>query len=204
MLQIQSSQEINQDGCFPGGQSGPDGRHHWNIRANGTAIGPLVHSSHFSLTPQQAIQILTSTDWEVDQAVTNYYESLEGGDVEEDNEDHSEHTAQQSSSSRQANAPITTGGGRTLGGETIPSSTTAAPAQPKAKPAGKSKGKSLFSSFRDIRDRDGSGHDDDDEDKDQEFYAGGDKSGLAVQEPGSGHNSSHNDQVKRLLETARR
>lgn len=119
---------------------------------------------------------------------------------DEDEED----VAPQPSSSRQANTNLTTGGGRTLGGDTIPSASTAAPAQSKAKSKSSSKGKSLFSSFKDIRDRDDSDHGDDDEDKDQEFYAGGDKSGLAVREPGSGHGSGHNDQVKKLLETARR
>jgi len=119
-------------------------------------------------------------------------------------DDNEEGVAPQSSNSRQANTPSMTGGGRTLGGNTISSSSTAAPPQPKIKSSNKSKGKSLFGSFKDIRERGDSGHDDDDEDKDQEFYAGGDKSGLAVREPGSGKDSGHNDQVKKLLETARR
>jgi len=139
--------------------------------------------------------------------VTNYYESLEGGDPDanmEDDDDEEEHSAPQPSSSRQANANLSTGGGRTLGGDTIPLSSTAVPSQSKAKSSGKSKSNSLFKSFKDIRDHDDSDHGGDDEDKDQEFYAGGDKSGLAVREPNSGNGSSHNDQVKKLLETARR
>lgn len=61
----------------------------------------------------------------------------------------------------------------------------------------------MFKSFGDLaadNSSDGHGHgDDDDSDKEQEYFAGGDKSGLAVQDPG--HSRDH---IKRILETARR
>lgn len=46
----------------------------------------------------------------------------------------------------------------------------------------------------------GHGHDDDDDD-DQDFFAGGEKSGLAVQNPG---NNNPRDQIESMLDRARR
>jgi hypothetical protein len=46
----------------------------------------------------------------------------------------------------------------------------------------------------------GHGHDDDD-DEDQDFFAGGEKSGLAVQNPGAGN---PRDQIESMLDRARR
>ena len=43
--------------------------------------------------------------------------------------------------------------------------------------------------------------DDDDSDEDQDFFAGGEKSGLAVQNPGS---SNPRDQINSILDRARR
>lgn len=104
-----------------------------------------------------------------------------------------------------ASSSFTAGGGRRLGDDSsAPIPSTSVPmSAPTAKPKKATKAKSKITGFRDIRDRETEEEDDDDEPKDQEFYAGGDKSGLAVQEPGSG-GQGHNDQVRRLLETARR
>jgi UBX domain-containing protein 1 len=170
----------------------------------------------------KAIQTLASHNWEVEQAVTNYYESLEGGDpaaaelevdepdseIEEDMRMPPNHPDGPPPTSAQSTASsnFLAGGGRRLGDDSsapIPSTSTpiSAPAPKLKKKAAKPKSK--ITSFKDIRDRETEEDEDDDEDKPQEFYAGGDKSGLAVTDPNSG-DQGHNDQVRRLLETARR
>ena len=162
----------------------------------------------------QAIQILTSSDWEVDQAVTNYYESLEGGDphanemdVDEDDEEDEEPAPKQTESAASSSI-FTSGGGRRLGDESSAPSSSTAPAPSASSSAARkpksTKPKSKFGGFKELRDRDEAGDDDDDDEKDQEYYAGGDKSGLAVQEPNPNGGSRPEDHVRRLLETARR
>lgn len=55
-----------------------------------------------------------------------------------------------------------------------------------------------------LRDLQGAGDDDDDDEKEQDMFAGGEKSGLAVQNPGSGHgNSGPVDHFKNILNQAR-
>lgn len=105
--------------------------------------------------------------------------------------------------------PVTapSSGPRTLGGDGVPSrvvaptaaSSSAARSQTSAKPKQSNK---QFKSLQDLQagPSGAAGGDDEDDDHDQEYFAGGDKSGLAVQEPGSGAR----DRIQRLLETARR
>lgn len=68
--------------------------------------------------------------------------------------------------------------------------------------ASRPKQKTKFASLRDLQARDDDG-DDDEPDKEQQYFAGGDKSGLAVQDPGNGEPRSANDHIQRLLQTAR-
>lgn len=109
-------------------------------------------------------------------------------------------------------APIhgSSGGGRTLGGDGVPSRRVAGPpatSSSSAQPSGGARG-----GMRTLRDLQGSsdphghghGHshddsDDDDDDEGQEFFAGGDKSALAVQNP-----LSAEEQVNRVLKRAAR
>jgi len=98
-------------------------------------------------------------------------------------------------------------GPRTLGGDGVPSraappasSLAAAPTSARSAPP-PSHSKKQVKSLRDLQaEASAAPGDDSDEEHDQEYFAGGDKSGLAVQEPGSGAR----DRIQRLLETARR
>lgn len=98
-------------------------------------------------------------------------------------------------------------GPRTLGGDGVPSraapsasSSSAAPKPARSAPPS-SRSKKQVKSLRDLQaEASAATRDDSDEEHDQEYFAGGDKSGLAVQEPGSGAR----DRMQRLLETARR
>lgn len=104
-------------------------------------------------------------------------------------------------------ATASASGPRTLGGDGVPSravapaapSSSALSSQPSARPK-QSKGQ--VRSLQDLQSgpSNAAGGDDEDDEHDQEYFAGGDKSGLAVQEPGSGAR----DRIQRLLETARR
>ncbi|RAR03662.1 SEP-domain-containing protein [Stemphylium lycopersici] len=105
-----------------------------------------------------------------------------------------------------------TGGGRTLGGAHVPSS--AAPAAPSSSqpPAGRGqptqRGVAGARTLRDLQSSGGGGghaHDDDDDDENpddenQDFFAGGEKSGLAVQNP---NQSTPRDQINNILKRAR-
>jgi UBX domain-containing protein 1 len=124
---------------------------------------------------------------------------------EPESDAYDDHVPPSSTSQSIASSGFLAGGGRRLGDDSsTPISATSTPisaAAPKSKKTANPQSK--ITSFKDIRDRETQEEEDDDDEKDQEFYAGGDKSGLAVQEPNSG-GQGHNDQVRRLLETARR
>lgn len=122
--------------------------------------------------------------------------------------------------------PPQPGGARTLGGDGIPSryvpppaSTTqgdtgsslrqAAPARGGGQPA--RRGVAAARTLRDLQgggEHAGHGHDDDDDDEgeQQNFFTGGEKSGLAVQNPNAGGGDRNNprDQIEGLLDRARR
>lgn len=83
--------------------------------------------------------------------------------------------------------------GRTLGGSAVPSSSTAAPEPTSTKGAGPKKKFATLGDFATAHDGDSS---EDDGSVDQDFFAGGEKSGLAVQNP--------DDLKKKILEKARR
>ncbi len=92
--------------------------------------------------------------------------------------------------------------GRRLGTESdsTASATTAQASSSSTKSGTRNQPKKKFASLKDLQDDSHSHDHDEDSDKDQEYFAGGDKSGLAVQEPGSGHNQH----IQRLLDRARR
>lgn len=104
-------------------------------------------------------------------------------------------------------ATASSSGPRTLGGDGVPSRAVgpAAPSSsaPSSQPSARHKqSKGQVRSLQDLQSGPSNavGGDDEDDEHDQEYFAGGDKSGLAVQEPGSGAR----DRIQRLLETARR
>lgn len=150
---------------------------------------------------KQAQQFLALTDFDVQGAVASFYQSQEDSDNDEDLDEANEDEP----------APLlsrgtgpSVGGGRRLGEEGDPLSGASASSIPVASGSRPPQPKKKFASLRDLQSdgHAGHGHDDDDadSDKEQEFYAGGDKSGLAVQDPSSG---SHRDQIQRLMNTAR-
>lgn len=111
------------------------------------------------------------------------------------------------------NPPPPSGGGRTLGGDYVPSSAPAAASSSSSqRPAGRGQPTQRgVAGARTLRDLQSSGgghghaHDDDDdehspEDDSQDFFAGGEKSGLAVQNPSQ---SNPRDQINNILKRAR-
>lgn len=100
------------------------------------------------------------------------------------------------------------GGGRTLGGAYVPpeASSSSSTPQPTSGPKPAQRG---LRTLKDLQSAGASGsgghghdHDDDDEDddRDQDFFAGGEKSGLAVQNPGQGNAQDH---ISNILKRAR-
>ncbi|CAG5159851.1 uncharacterized protein ALTATR162_LOCUS5686 [Alternaria atra] len=108
--------------------------------------------------------------------------------------------------------PTGAGGGRTLGGAYVPSPTPAAsssssqPAAARGQPT--QRGVAGARTLRDLQSSGGGhghAHDDDDDedhpdDENQDFFAGGEKSGLAVQNP---NQSNPRDQINNILKRAR-
>jgi len=156
----------------------------------------------------QARQLLEDNDWDFQTAVTQHFDPQGhelGGDQDEDFE---ETTAPVSVPAQASGRRLM--GGRRLGDESAsdpsPSNppTSSTPQSTRRPPQQKKK----FASLKDLAgDAHGHDHDDDDSDKDQEYYAGGDKSGLAVQEPGANRqpgSGGHNEHIRQLLDRARR
>lgn len=132
----------------------------------------------------QAREFLEASHYDVQQAAANYFAATEQDSVDTDVDDDEPQPAQSSSSA----API--------GGAQQSSS------------ASKGKGKKVprpntkFSSLGDLQRREEAGEQDDDSDKDQEYFAGGEKSGMAVKDPKNGGRSA-DDHIQRLLKTAK-
>ena len=155
----------------------------------------------------QAGALLDAHQWKVDAAAATYFEmqaqDKQEGLLEEQEEQQSiatsgSATAAASSSSTQ-NA---SGRAQPLSGVTVAGSSIAsAPRTNKAKQKPKGGLKTLRDLQKDSSSR-GQGNDsddDDDNDDEQDFYAGGEKSGLAVQNPDTAA-----DQVNEILNRARR
>lgn len=137
-----------------------------------------------SATPEQATQYLSANSWDIDAAAASLM-----ADVEEAEDDATTEAGPASSSVITGVAPAGYTGPRTLDGRPAPNymSTTAKKAPPKKK------GLATLGSLS------GQAHDDDDSDNDDEdphrdTYAGGEKSGLAVQDPNSAKSNKSNSQ----------
>lgn len=136
----------------------------------------------------------------IDEAVSQYYDELNGDAANEDEEEVTAATSNPAQGRRPNPAPPA---GRRLGNDTGASSAIPDPAPSGSTSSGRgpqSQPRKKFKSLKDLQNEAESHDHDDDSDKDQEYFAGGDKSGLAVTEPGSGHNQH----VQRLLDQARR
>ncbi|OQD72776.1 hypothetical protein PENDEC_c019G07128 [Penicillium decumbens] len=136
--------------------------------------------------PAEAQEYLAANRWDMEAAVTEFFteqdEALQGINT---------------SAARQAGAEGSSGAassGRTLSGDPVPSSSSVAPeAKSSTKRAAPKKKFATLGDFAGGNDHDSS---DDDGSVDQDFFAGGEKSGLAVQNP--------DDLKKKILEKARR
>ncbi|MCJ1398868.1 NSFL1 cofactor p47 [Xylographa trunciseda] len=148
-------------------------------------------------TPSEAQHFLTNTGWDPSLAVTEYYTTLEeaGGSGEQED---STGDAEDDSGAAGASS------GRTLDGRIIPQAIPTISSQPSG-PASSSKqpAKKKFATLGDLSGGGAGGHaghghddDDDDDEEDQDFFAGGEKSALAVQNP--------DDLKRKIIEKARR
>ncbi|KAK8187024.1 Cdc48-dependent protein degradation adaptor protein-like protein [Phyllosticta capitalensis] len=143
--------------------------------------------------PQQAENALRMAEWDVPNAITLHYAAQD------------EAPEASPEPAAEAAAPADYTGPRTLGGAPAPD-----PAQ--ASSSSSSSAQRARGGLRTLRDLQNQGgpaqghghaHDDDDESgEDQDFFAGGEKSGLAVQNPNSG--PSARDQINNIIDRARR
>lgn len=149
--------------------------------------------------PSEAEGYLSSTHWNVETAVATYFAAAEGQDPED---------AMDTSEPEHMPAGPTPAGGRTLGGGPVPAEPSASSGQ--QTPSSRQAPRRGLKTLKDIQSQgathshgsDG-GHDDDEEDEDeqQDFFAGGEKSGLAVQNPNA---ANPRDQINSILNRARR
>ncbi|KAL9093687.1 MAG: hypothetical protein Q9159_000216 [Coniocarpon cinnabarinum] len=141
---------------------------------------------------QHARFFLDANNWDLNAATSSYLAAQDEGGLETPPNP----TAQPANPS----APIASSFGPQQATGPASSSSNPAPASRSKPPQQKKK----FGSLRDLQQA-GSPSASDDSDKDQEYFAGGDKSGLAVQDPSNPHAgpSGANEHIQRLLQTAR-
>ncbi|KAF4304493.1 UBX domain-containing protein [Botryosphaeria dothidea] len=148
--------------------------------------------------PQQAEIALRATEWDVANAVTMHYAAQD------------EPEEQDAASPAPAQAPPGYTGPRTLGGAPAPAAAQPSSSRSSSGGRGPQRGGARGGGLRTLRDLQNEGapqghahsHDDDEDEEDQDFFAGGEKSGLAVQNPNSG--PSARDQINSILDRARR
>ncbi|KAF1343540.1 hypothetical protein BDV97DRAFT_364827 [Delphinella strobiligena] len=129
--------------------------------------------------PAIAQTALTSTNWNLEQAVTVFFAGQDAHGDAEDLSEAEEATPQPiSTTTRTSQAP--------------PTSSSSNPSRPST---------SKMRTIRDLQSHDGSGSESDD-DHEQDFFAGGEKSGLAVQNPNRGDKQP--DYFNNLVNQARR
>ncbi|KAI9726042.1 MAG: hypothetical protein M1828_002050 [Chrysothrix sp. TS-e1954] len=124
---------------------------------------------------EKAQQYLTDNNDQLFEAIDSYYDDMEGGD---------------DGGNPQSSGQPSQGASNATNQQTASSASKKKPTPQKKK----------FGTLSDLQSN-AESHDDD-SDKEQEFYAGGDKSGLAVQDPSQ--QGGGRDSVQRLIDTARR
>ncbi|KAI1340742.1 hypothetical protein F5Y15DRAFT_377810 [Xylariaceae sp. FL0016] len=152
-------------------------------------------TSHFvaatGVNTDEAFQYLTACNWDLDAAVQSYYAA---SDLD-------------APTSADAAAPAEYTGPRTLDGRPAPQAIPTTSSSYK-KPAPKKKGLATLSSIGGgAHDHDDDDSDDDDDDRHRDTYAGGEKSGLALQDPNQrGHDPQRiiNDIVAKAKSNSRR
>jgi UBX domain-containing protein 1 len=133
----------------------------------------------------QAQQYLAANGWDMEAAVTEFF-----AEQDEAMQDTNTGGGQQLGAESTAGAS----GGRTLGGSDVPASSSAAAESSSS--ARSAAPKKKFATLGDFSQGAAADSSDDDDDNDTDFFAGGEKSGLAVQNP--------DDLKKKILEKARR
>lgn len=138
-----------------------------------------------SASAARAQEYLTSSEWNLSAAVGSFFA--------DDEEDVAEPAAGSSSQQPAASAPDDYTGPRTLDGRPAPQSTLKSASSSSKKPARKT-GISTLGSLKGGADQDDDDNTDDDEDEAErkgprDLFAGGEKSGLAVQDPSRGNSS---------------
>ncbi|KAF2705789.1 SEP-domain-containing protein [Pleomassaria siparia CBS 279.74] len=162
------------------------------------------------LPPTEAEQYLQAGNWDL-QASASLFFDQEQGEADEEEEadvDMADHEAQQPTSTPQHQP----GGGRTLDGTYVPpvasSSSSAQPSSSSRQPP--KRGVAGLRTLKDLQSQGGGGHghahddddgSDDDKDENQDFFAGGEKSGLAVQNPNQAANPR--DHINNIIRRAR-
>lgn len=136
------------------------------------------------LTMLQAREYLERTNYSVQNAVAAFYADQD----EFDNDDIDERRMSNTASASNAETPYT--GPRTLDGRPAPAEYASGSSTSASKKPAKKKGLATLSSLGGGHDHDHD-HDDDDDDFDEgkgprDLFAGGEKSGLAVQDPSQG------------------
>ncbi|KLJ10598.1 hypothetical protein EMPG_14018 [Blastomyces silverae] len=125
------------------------------------------------ISPAEAKEYLATNNWDIEEAMADYYPEQDDTQDDTTRDDES----------------VQPPGGRTLGGAAPP---------PSSEPSVRSAPRKKFATLGDLGSGDAGAHDhsDDDTDERQDMFAGGEKSGLAVQNP--------DDIKKKIIEKARR
>lgn len=165
---------------------------------------------------RQARHWLSTTNWDLSDAIDWYYMPEEEREARRQMEEEEGMPDQEDDRAELSSARP--GGGRTLGGDPAPSTAHASStrSEPSSASSGQKGAKKRFATLGDLNREQshsqrgghghghgqGHGHDDEEEEDDEErqdLFAGGEKSGLAVQNPGDPRR-----QVRDILEKARR
>ncbi|KAF2743509.1 SEP-domain-containing protein [Sporormia fimetaria CBS 119925] len=160
-------------------------------------------SSLTGLSASEAEQYLTAANGDLPTAASLFFDGSgpggpDAGPMADDDE-------QQNSPPSPPPAVPQQGGGRTLGGAYVPpeaSSSSSSSSQPGAA----SRQQQRQGGLRTLKELQSAGagqDDDDDKDKNHDFFTGGEKSGLAVQNPNAGPRSAQ-EHIRNMIEQARR
>ena len=149
----------------------------------------------------QAEQYLTAANGDLQTAASLYFDG--SGPQEEEEEEHDEEMAGDDQN-QPPNPPHQPGGGRTLGGDYVPpppaASSSSQPAPAARQPQ---RGLRTLGDLQSSSGGHGHSHDDDDDDEDykdddqHDFFTGGEKSGLAVQNPNQRNPRDHINNILR-------
>jgi UBX domain-containing protein 1 len=156
-------------------------------------------------TGTQAEQFLAAANGDIQQAASLFFEG--SGAQEADSPSASDTNMAGDDDTTQPTAPSAAhqpGGGRTLGGAYVPPSESSSASSSKAASRQRQPQRGLRT-LKDLQSGGGEGghghdHDDDDEDdehRNHDFFTGGEKSGLAVQNPGANSPADHISNIMR-------